>query len=363
MLLLDQYCHAQEELARYAAQLLFYATYNPVPSSDETIQEMLEFLANDLDFFTRILTFSLRTNNARVALWLVRNVQNVLVSFPKAGELLKEAEADLMEKSVTCPWVPAESPLTYKTVFRDIIIWALKVKDTFPGDSEDVQAELIVEILHCSYAFRAGTDLTVPSKDDRFCQVLIDLLHLNPNDERCCRCQIATVSLFMDSNPSFGAYLIEKNAIDPLLDVLERQMTKVLDGNQIDNSAAAALTPILIALHKFCNVNTDFRRMTKDRVFPPEAETNFWRLAEEERQRHGSAKNTSALDAPKDTLRWKLIHLMTWPQGHIKRFAGELLWILCDGGSQEFIFRVGMGNALPMLGLKGIVQLPSQLQS
>jgi len=360
MLLLEQYCNSQEALARQAAYLLFYATYNPVPSSDESIQETFEYLTNDLHFFKRILTFLLRIDTASVALSLVRNVHNILVSYPKAGSLLEETKIELTEKFASCPWVPANGPLMYKAVFRDIIVWALQANETFPGEKGDVRAELIVEVLRCFYVLRVGADLSVPPQDGRLSQVVLDLLYLNTEDERCCECQIATVSLLMDSNSSFSVFLLENNAVDSLLDVLERQVTRVLEANQIDNSAAAALTPILIVLHKFCNANTDYRRVTKERIFPPEAKPNFWRLAEEEQQRHGTAKNMSPLDAPEDTLRWKLVKLLTWPQGHIKRFTGELLWILCDGGSQEFIFRVGMGNALPVLGLKGSVQLPSQ---
>jgi hypothetical protein len=58
-------------------------------------------------------------------------------------------------------------------------------------------------------------------------------------------------------------------------------------------------------------------------------------------------------------LRWKLVKLMSWIKGHVKRTAGELLWTVCDWKEQEFVWRISFGNGLPILCAKGLVELPS----
>lgn len=70
------------------------------------------------------------------------------------------------------------------------------------------------------------------------------------------------------------------------------------------------------------------------------------------------AKNMALLDAPKGTLRWHMIRLMTWVESNVKRAASELLWSVCDEDSTQFVLRTGFGNAIHFLGMKGFVKLP-----
>ena len=62
----------------------------------------------------------------------------------------------------------------------------------------------------------------------------------------------------------------------------------------------------------------------------------------------------SPLDAPKDTLRGKLVVLLSWAESYIKRCTAELLWTLCNSNGIEYVHRVGLGNALPLLNAKGL---------
>jgi len=60
------------------------------------------------------------------------------------------------------------------------------------------------------------------------------------------------------------------------LEVLERQVSKVVDKTIIlDNASATALTPILVVLNKFSVANPAFCKKVKDRIVPPEAEDTF----------------------------------------------------------------------------------------
>jgi hypothetical protein len=65
------------------------------------------------------------------------------------------------------------------------------------------------------------------------------------------------------------------------------------------------------------------------------------------------------LDAPKDTLRGKLVMLLSWAESYIKRCTAEFLWALCNSSANEYVHRVGMGNALPLLNAKGLASIPT----
>jgi hypothetical protein len=166
-------------------------------------------------------------------------------------------------------------------------------------------------------------------------------------------CQHATISLLMDANPEFSQRLTPKS-IQKLLTILEHQVEGTV--NRRNNAAAAAaVVPILSVLYKFCQASDSLKMTTKDYIFP--YSERYEQLLEEQK----SNTNMSPLDSPKGSLRGQMCQLLTWPESHIKRFAGELLWVLCDKNSREFIQRVGMGNGMPILHSKGVVQLPSNV--
>ena len=69
-----------------------------------------------------------------------------------------------------------------------------------------------------------------------------------------------------------------------------------------------------------------------------------------------SQKNLHPLDAPKYTLRYLLIKLMTHKDTDVKRIVSELMWSMC--GKDEFVNRVGFGNAVWWLSVMGVVKVP-----
>lgn len=358
LFLMEQTIVQQEETARCASQVFFYSTYNAVTGSDEHLQQSFAQLAED-GLFETFLRFLVQSRAPTLILSLVRNVHNVVVSYAKGAESVKATAIDVT--SPLSPWAH-EGSMDYVTALRGIVVWALAAEPQFPGTHDDVRAELVVEILRTFYALRTGLLLTA---DEGLSAMVIGLLRLDDTEDvRLYECQIASVSLLMDAETEFGDHLLQQDALPCLLRILERQASKVIDSNRIDNSAAASLTPILVVMHKYCTANEAFRHQTRDSVFPLEEESRYQKLVLiEEANRGPVAKNMSPLDAPPDTLRGRLCRLLTWPQGHIKRFTGELLWILCEGNRNEFVHRVGMGNAVPILNLKGFVSLPTELQS
>jgi hypothetical protein len=242
-----------------------------------------------------------------------------------------------------------------------MIQWALSSDPTFPGDKDDKRAELAIEILGAFYALRVGQEL-VPSRcNPRLMQGVVDILRLpfSKDDKRTQQLILTLVSLLMDSDPTFGDYLLEADAVDNLLKILETQVTDVLDNTRMDNSATATLVPILAVLGKYANANSRVQQKIKVYIFPLEAEERFLEKVREARS-SDSKKNMGPLDAPNGTLRRKLATLLTWPEGHIKRCTGELLWTLCSSNPTEYVHRVGFGNALPVLSVKGYAQMPAQ---
>lgn len=413
--LLEAICQIgnHEETARHVSQVFFYATFSPVTGSDEQLTQNVDDLCHQGgtttdSLFARWLRLLVQAKTAPLALSLVRNVHNALVSFPKATTYINETTVQVTDVSaLRSPWVAAsgdeeyrlvtdgtqQQTYSYKPVLIDILRWAIAVPSgssaaestPFPGPPKDLRSELVVEILRTFYALRMGLQLTFPAQGNDQALLAEAVVHIfqlrtiqNGNgmkDERVAECQHATVSLLMDSNSSFAQYLVEQNAVEPLKHILQHEIANVvgpeespsssvasLSDSMVSNVAAAAVTPILVVLFNYCSANDEFRKLIRDAVFPPENESHFQKLVEAEKEKHRSAKNMTPLDAPKGTLRARLIRLLTWPQGHIKRFAGELLWVLCSSNSQEFIYRVGMGNALPVLHNKSVVQLPDALR-
>ena len=82
----------------------------------------------------------------------------------------------------------------------------------------------------------------------------------------------------MDSDPSFGTYLVNDDSdesISSLFQILLQQVNDVVDNTKVDNSATAALVPILAVLNKYAMSNPQFLQRLHDFVFPPELEDQY----------------------------------------------------------------------------------------
>ena len=378
---------------RTISLLIFYATYSLLPG-DETKQESLRHLVQTRKFpelVLRILQRGPSFVSAALALSLIRNIHNLLVSLQGANRIISIASIPLTRDAgsddTIQPWWTntmkavddaTDATLTYRSILVDVAQWAIHDdKDMpFPGDGEDKRSELVNEILSTFYALRIGTELKHTSnigldESGGISKLVVDLLKMkfaSGSDSRAFRCQLLAVTLIMDAHPSFASKLIDTGAVVPILDILETQVTNVVEQTRVDPSGLADLVPVLVVLNKFASsgVATDastvstnsFQKQVKDRIFPPDAEQQYLDKVLAQQQEGGGKKNMAPLDAPKGTLRWKLMRLMTWPESHVKRCTNELLWTVCSSDANEFVSRVGLGNAMPMLNLKGYVDLP-----
>ena len=417
----DNELSPSQRFARYTALLLFYATFSPNSSSqddDIMMQQVHESLLRDHNFLLttlRILTYPPHTTPA-LALALIRNVHNVLVSCPKTTlEILQQTAFPIqgMPQEPMAPWSPKQDDntdglITYPSIFRDILIWSLNTPDlpVFPGPLHDKRCELVMEILAIIFAM-GGTEvaraLRYPCPNPALSQLVVTSLQTPldtttaSSDLRMYRVQLSTIAILMDACPTFGTYLVEQEVVSCILDITQRQIDAVLHHETLQENDDAATTttttatttliPSLAVLHKFSADNSIFCKAVKDQIFPTSQEEQFWQLAQQQtggtnttsnsnndndnsntnnndnsttiRRSLGGAKNMHPLDAPHGTLRWKLIRLMTYTETHVKRYTCEFLWVLCNQNAQEFVLRTGLGNAMAFLGVKGMVQLPA----
>eukprot|EP01082_Thalassiosira_pseudonana_P016226 g14319.t1 g14319 contig9:1603150-1604731(+) len=246
--------------------------------------------------------------------------------------------------------------------------WALRSEPTFPGDEYDRRPDLVLEILRSLFAMDAGLSSNSSHNKDTMTRIgiiLCELLQYPNSDMRVYQCKLAVVALLLNAPDDYSEYLAVNRGIIPLIDIMAYQLSVVVierTGSSAEDAAAAV--PILLVLRKLAQASSSVLKLVQDEVFPPDAEEAFKEKAESEimkKQSEGTvrAKNMAPLDAPRGTLRWKLIRLMTWTESNVKRSASELLWTLCDEDSTQFVLRTGFGNAIHFLGMKGCVNLPT----
>eukprot|EP00980_Cylindrotheca_fusiformis_P023818 scaffold11032_cov122-Cylindrotheca_fusiformis.AAC.19 len=351
----------QQERARNISLYLFYATYIAFPGDEES-QQSLGHLIFNLSFTKTVLQLLTKPSTAGLMLSLVRTVHSAIVSLQGAANLIMHTKISWKGPSVEAVhWVPKTTgDLSFATLCRGLMRWALDSDPTFPGDKNDRRAELATEILGAFYGLRMGQVLDAGQGDEGMFQILVDILKQEgDSDKRVVQCKTSAVSLLMDADRGLGVELKQSGALESLLQYFDNQVRETVRNERVADSAAAALVPVLVVLNKFATANPELLRTIKLFIFPPEVEEDFQeKVKEHERTTH--ERNMSPLDAPKGSLRWNLIALMTWPEPHIKRCTGELFWTLCSSNAKEFIHRIGFGNGMPLLGAKGVVQMPEQ---
>jgi hypothetical protein len=377
-----QYCiqrNQDSENACYASLHLFYATYSPVPN-DKITQEGMLYLIEQLSFPTIALEILCKIDSVALALSLIRNLHNMVVSLQGAAKIILNARVDPSLDKVTAPWIahqtrspPSSATMCLISICTSMAFWCVALSTPeFPGyNTEDKRSELVVEILNCFYALQIGKQLNAASVENGnnppdLVKVVLTILQLSPpsnhaaaKDDVVCthfkQCKLAVVSLLMDSDASFGHIILEKQSLHYLLQILTLQVNDVVDNTRVDGSATAALVPILAVLNKYALRNLEVKNQIKKCVFPPDTEEQFQKKIQELQT---SKSNMGPLDAPNDTLRGRLVILLSWAESHIKRFAAELLWTLCNSDATQYVHRVGMGNALPLLNAKGLASIP-----
>lgn len=349
------------DVPRLASICLFRATYG----NDTLTVVARQTFVDSLDGCACLMRALLRGDQPVSRLFsVVRNIHHLISTCP---ESITKMEHSLMT------WM--ESAEGSKCYLTELIVatmaWACRSEPPFSNASvDDRRPELILEILRTMYALHGRTS---PSNETmtHIGILLCELLRYSSADTRLYEIKLAVVSLLLNAPTEYSTYLLANGGIEPLVDILSYQSSLVVvEKTGSSTNDAAAIIPILLTLLRLVESNELVLKVVTDAVFPPDSEATFEQLsadvmgntAAQSKGGKVNAKNMAPLDAPKGTLRWKLICLMTWTESNVKRAACELLWALCDGNATRFVLRTGFGNAVYFLGIKGCVSLPASVE-
>ena len=352
------------DVPRFASIYLFRATYG----DDALTVNTRKSFVDSSDGCTCLMKALLKGDQPISRIFsLVRNVHHLIT--------VGSSSIDKMNQAVEMLTTDIPKENTAKHDLLEVLVatmsWAVRSKAPFPGDAADRRADLVLEILRALFALDAGISSKTRYSENSMTQIgilLCDLLKLSSADARVYECKLAIVALMLNAPKEYAGYLAENSGIEPLVDILAYQLSLVvIERTRSSAEDAATAVPILLVLQKLAQANSTALKIVKDKVFPPEAEEVFQEKVKAEmvNQTTGQvkAKNMAPLDAPKGTLRWKLICLMTWTDSNVKRSGCELLWTLCDDDPTQFVLRTGFGNAVHFLGIKGCVTLPAEVNS
>lgn len=271
------------------------------------------------------------------------------------------------------------SILSLKTLLVATLAWCIRsTTPPFPGSDADQRPDLAEEILHTLFAMSStstgassNSSNNSQEEEDTMTQIgilLCEIIRLPNADMRVYKCKLAAVKLMMEAPPGYAYFLLLNGGIPPLVTILMLQVTALVveQSRSKSNGDALIVIPILAVLLKICKALPEAKDVVKVRVFPMGSEDNkkmTFSIASDDIVRESSENSLriEAQDAPKGTLRWKLIKLMTWTDTNVKRCASEFLWTLCDENAEEFVRRTGLGNSIHMLGIKGLFNLPKNL--
>jgi hypothetical protein len=363
-----QSSHECPDIPRFASVCIFRATYG----NDNVTASARKSFVHSIDGCTYLMRMLLKGDQPVPRLFsIVRNVHHLISaapeSIPKMEEILETLTAD---ECIVVETKNDNDKTKYGLleVLVATLAWTLRSNPPFPGEPADRRSDLALEILRSLFAMDAGKPSMPLPSNDTMTQIgimLCEILRLSNADIRVYNCKLAVVALLLNAPGEYSGYLASHDGIKPLVDIMAYQLSVVVV-ERTANSAedAAAVVPILLVLRKLCQSNAAVMQMVKNEVFPPESEDNFLEkvsaeMAKMQSEGQSKAKNMAPLDAPKGTVRWKLIRLMTWIDSSVKRSACELLWTLCDEDATEFVLRTGFGNAVYFLGNKGVVNLPA----
>ena len=130
-------------------------------------------------------------------------------------------------------------------------------------------------------------------------------------------------------------------------------------------AAEAGVLPILIVLNQFCQLDQELCYAVKEHIFQ-DGVTKVRELSVLPLNLTAvRATNMKPIIEPvRGSLHDHVNQLITYYHNQfIKRLMNELVYTLCHHDTNEFIVRIGLGNALPFLNTKGIINLPTTTAS
>eukprot|EP00753_Platysulcus_tardus_P001624 PLAT11416.2.p1 GENE.PLAT11416.2~~PLAT11416.2.p1 ORF type:complete len:488 (+),score=205.01 PLAT11416.2:22-1464(+) len=222
------------------------------------------------------------------------------------------------------------------------------------------RCELVTDIMKLLFAL--GSDATEPGVEtiagadvETMTQLgflLVELLRLRGDMRKVHPLKMHVVFLLMYMPRGYAHFLTANDCIPALLELLEKQVDLIAVERR--GLASRELTPLLLVLNTLVGNNLLARQMIKLHIFPSAAADEAAALGKEEGKEGEEAGGPSLdpTDAPKSSLRGKLIGLLTTLDDSLRAVVGELLWVLCDSNEREFSRRVGLGPGMNVLRSK-----------
>ncbi|XP_002739687.1 chaperone Ric-8A-like [Saccoglossus kowalevskii] len=118
--------------------------------------------------------------------------------------------------------------------------------------------------------------------------------------------------------------------------VLKQFLEKRLERGGKGCRLVESLTPILSALHAICKANKSIRKHLRNEILPP-------------------LRDASKLPEEGETIRNRLVRLMTNPSTDVKDLVADLLFVLCKENVDRLVKYTGYGNAAGLLCQLGLM--------
>ncbi|CAM9227686.1 unnamed protein product [Scytosiphon promiscuus] len=202
--------------------------------------------------------------------------------------------------------------------------------------------------------------------------VLVDILHLDHSELDVFMAKLQVLNLLLDMPGGFAEVLLEHGCLPRILQLAEIQLVRQAYQEGEDVDAAAELTPALLVLNNLVLASEASRMAIKRAIFPPDAD-QVWKerlrreraevssLTGDERERaekQSKDRSVHPVDAPRGSLRARLLKQMTATESSSKTAVSDLLFNLCADEAEEFTTRCGFGNAVNTLRLRGKISVP-----
>ncbi|XP_012718524.2 synembryn-A [Fundulus heteroclitus] len=224
-----------------------------------------------------------------------------------------------------CVLEPAAPPISLEASQRVMEILKILFNITYSTHKQEPSEEDAALYRHLVAILRLCLmrKCTLPEDNDELQGHTVNLLTALPLQ---CLNVLLTVPLQPESEQSLG---VNMDCVHTLLKFMERRLEA---GDRVKEK----LTPILNLLTESCRVHRETRLYIRKHILPP-------------------LKDVSHRPEEGDTIKSRLVRLMTHLDTDLKHCAADLLFVLCKENVRRFVKYTGYGNAAGLLATRGLL--------
>ena len=204
----------------------------------------------------------------------------------------------------------------------------------------------------------AGVGSLLSEQDPRMTQlgVLVAEALLLPNEYvEVIEMKMHVVHLMLFMPETYAFFMELHGSVPALARLLSVQLARAATDGDIDEQK---LLPLLQVMLKAVRGSDACKASLRRILFPaPLPARRLAAPASEEEKKKLAEERMHPADAPEKTFRGRFVALCCSLDGNVKTVAAEILHALCDGDDEEFVNRIGMGNAVGYLRMKGVVSV------